>query len=352
MSRYLETFFRHKILLIAPVVLALAISIWYVAARPKSFQSSATLWVDTQPPAASSIDAPGNGPTPAAQAQSVLQELVATRSFMLKAGHRSALATYVATHPSKNNGPTALLSKAMSAFKHKASPTVDDRIVATLSGKVTSSVVGPQVVRVNLAAPDPSISQSALTGILAEYGDELAADRSGRDQAAVQYYQQQLTSANAALSDARGAEVAYVTAHPEVANPTTPDPEFASLVQATADAQTNYTQAKNALTAATESLTTVKLEDSFHIVDAPQFGGAVSGKKKEIFAAVAGLLLGILVSVLGLVALTASDTSARRVEDLGLADDTGSVVASIEQYSQRGAPRLASRYSHRRTRSS
>jgi hypothetical protein len=336
------------------LVLALFVSVWYVVARPKSYQTSATVWFDTQPPAPSSIDVTTNGPSPAAQAQTVFQELVATRAFMIKVGHRSPLAAYVAARHSHNNGPTALFSKAISLVKKSGggSPNVDDGIVGALSGKVTAVVVGPQVLRVTLTGADPSVAVGTLQGLVAEYGDELAADRSGRDQVTVQYYQDQLASATAALADANAAETAYLSDHPSVAGAGPTDPQLTGLVQATTDAEQKVTEARNNLDTATQTLNSTRAEASFHVIDAPLGAVALSGKKKEIFAGVAGLFVGIMVTVLGLVALTASDSLARRREDLDTEDSGLAVVATIEQFSAGRESKSAARYLHRRAGSS
>ena len=109
---YVQTFSRHRILFSLPIVLATLLALWFVAGAPKAYKSSTSLWVDTPPPAASSLDQTNATlVTPAAQAQQFLGELLTTRRFRLGVGHGGPLARYFATHAPGGWGPSALLSR-------------------------------------------------------------------------------------------------------------------------------------------------------------------------------------------------------------------------------------------------
>src|SRR3954453_6707040 len=87
-TRYIETFFRHKLLLCMPIVLTLLVSIGYVATQPSKYTSGMTVWFATQLPGPSSIDNNNfSALAPAAQAQTLLGQLLQTRDFLLKAGN-------------------------------------------------------------------------------------------------------------------------------------------------------------------------------------------------------------------------------------------------------------------------
>src|SRR3954454_24580551 len=85
---YVQTFNRHRLLFSLPVVIMTVLALWFVVATPKEYKAGAALFVDnpvTQP--SSFLNPTPSEPTPAAQAQQLLTELLATRSFRLKVGH-------------------------------------------------------------------------------------------------------------------------------------------------------------------------------------------------------------------------------------------------------------------------
>ena len=108
---YRQTFSRHKVLFSLPVVITTVLAIWFVAGTPKQYKAGATLFVDTQiwtvvprrPEPAES--------TPAARAQQLLTELLATKRFQGEVGRAGPLNDYLAQHPSEGWGPTSLLKK-------------------------------------------------------------------------------------------------------------------------------------------------------------------------------------------------------------------------------------------------
>ena len=84
MTRYIETFFRHKVLLITPLVLTLLLSGWYVSKQPTTYTTSTAVWFDNQLPNPGYLDPMGsNGPAPSATAQTLLGQLLSTQAVML-----------------------------------------------------------------------------------------------------------------------------------------------------------------------------------------------------------------------------------------------------------------------------
>ena len=97
MTRYIETFFRHKVLLLAPLVLTLLLSVWYVKSQPTTYITSMKVWFDNQLPSPGYLDPTGsNGPAPATTAQTLLGQLLSTRDFLVKAAQRGPAADYIA----------------------------------------------------------------------------------------------------------------------------------------------------------------------------------------------------------------------------------------------------------------
>ena len=68
-----------------------------------------TVWLDTAAPAASSLVDPPNGPSPAAQAQQTLQELLGTEEFLVDVGHLGPLANYLQQPRRRPRGSTERL---------------------------------------------------------------------------------------------------------------------------------------------------------------------------------------------------------------------------------------------------
>ena len=46
MLRYLEVFYRHRLLLIAPIIIALLASVGFAVTRPRTYEATAQLWFD------------------------------------------------------------------------------------------------------------------------------------------------------------------------------------------------------------------------------------------------------------------------------------------------------------------
>src|SRR5205085_10624649 len=125
-----------RLLFSLPVVLTTLLAVWFVLATPKTYEAGASLWVDTPPPGASSLNQTNTSIlSPAAQSQQLLSELLTTRQFRLTIGHQGPMAQYFAAHPSQGWGPTALLAKL------RGSKSVDDQTAAALAvGHVVTTV--------------------------------------------------------------------------------------------------------------------------------------------------------------------------------------------------------------------
>jgi hypothetical protein len=328
-TRYVEAFFRHKLLLITPVVLALIMGMWYVSSQPVAYQSSATVWFDTPLPNPSSVDVAPQGTTPAQGAQVVLQELLGTRQFLVNIGHRGPLGTYLANHHATKRGPTTLLSKLVSTVKggSAGAAPIDDRIVSTLTPAFTVTPTGPQVLRVTMTSWAAGAIPGTLTALIAEYASEVTSIRGSRDQASLAYYKTQLDDARKTLATANSEVSDYQSSHPDatVVN----DPTFDQLQRSAILALNNYTTVEQQLNQAGLALSNANFAGGVRTLDPPLTPSAVSHRKKAIFAGVAALLLGIFVSILALTALVSTDKTARVEEDL---DDVEGleVVANVE----------------------
>jgi uncharacterized protein involved in exopolysaccharide biosynthesis len=297
--RYIETFSRHRALLCTPIVLAVIISAWFVLGAPKSYQSTASLWLDNPPPAQTSVaDTNPAILPPANQEQNVLTELLATREFRLAVGHRGPLAQYLATHGVEGWGPSALLARL------KGTASVDDRIFSALGHGVTTSVAGPQVLQVSLQGPTPAVAAGTLSALLAEFGQARSSTRRTRAQATTAYYQGQVDAAQKAFDGAQQALISYRGAHPGATG--SQDPSLRALVAAEKAAAQHLTAARNGFDQASiDAASPLSSAAAFRVIDAPREPSApTGGKKKALMALVAGLFVGAIVSLLGTIGLT------------------------------------------------
>jgi hypothetical protein len=312
-TRYIETFFRHKVLLLTPLVLTLLVSVWYVTKQPTTFTSSSSVWFDTPVPGPAYFDSNGQAPPPAQQAQTLLTQLLTTNDFLVNTAKR---------------GPFA---DAMG----KGDAAAQENVVAKLGSSVLSFPLGPQVLRIQASDRDPKVATANVQAVLDEYFAQVQALRVGRDESSVGYYQPRVESANQALQQAQAAQVAYLDTHPGAGNIGSTDPTYAALSAAVASAQAQFADADKSLTQAKQALATDQGSATSHVIDPPGDAVANSKKKTTIFAGAAGLTFGLLISLLGLIAFTAADTAARRREDVETTPGGLQVVATIAEFPKR-----------------
>jgi uncharacterized protein involved in exopolysaccharide biosynthesis len=312
-TRYIETFFRHKLLLVTPLVLTLLLSVWYVKQQPTTYTTSMRVWFDNQLPGPGYLDPTGsNGPAPASTAQTLLGQLLSTHDFLVKAAQRGPLADYIRT--SKD-------------------PAAAENVVAgTIGSSVSALAVGPQVLAVAMNSGDPVFAQKQLGAVVDEYFDYAKTLRGSREQALVDYYKPRLDAASQTLQNAQAAQIAYVQTHPTAGTAGTPDPTYAALTSAVTSAQNDFNTVNQNYTQADQALTTEQAQVSSHVIDPPGVPTASSKKKAAIFAGGAGVFFGVLVGLLGLIALTAADTAARRREDVETTTGDLQVVATIAEF--------------------
>lgn len=335
--RHFDTFRRHRIGLILPIVLALIVSTWYATSIAPTYKSVISLWFDTAVPNASSVESPQGYATPASNGEAVLQELFTSQQFLISVAHRGPLASFLASYHPAEKGPSALISKVLGRGSAGSVP-LDNEIVTFLSHAFSVSTAGPQVVDVTMTSPVAGIEAGTLDAVAAEYQSNVGADLATRDQASITYYQGRLESSKSDLATANDAVAGYVAAHPGASG--TGDPVYIQLLQAASAAQAEYAQVQSQLQSAQLSLQNNKSTASFRVLDPASAPLKQSSKKKMIFDVVAGLVAGAVISLLALNALAAMDNMARRPEDLnGIAGME--VVATIRALPKRRPKALA-----------
>jgi len=312
--RYVQTFRRHRLLFGAPIILAVIISLWFAAGSAPAYESTTSLWFDN-PVGGQSLLTQNNGIVlpPAAEAQQILSELLTTRSFRLAVGDRSPLAGYVAANPTRGWSPTALIKRVL------GTGSVDDRIVSALGPKeVLLTVAGPQVLAINLRAGSPEVASGTLKSLVRQFETDRGDALRTQAQASLAYLQRQVDQASKANDAARRDLASYVSSHP--GSTTLTDSTLQALTQTAQTAASQLTDATNALDQANVQLSAPLSSGGVEVLDAPRTPtGPVSGHKKLLLTLFGGLLVGVLVSGLGIVFYagrekTADDQAAPSVE--------------------------------------
>jgi hypothetical protein len=295
---YVQTFNRHRLLFSLPVVIMTVLAIWFVAGTPKQYKAGASLFVDnpvTQP--SSFVNPNPSEPTPAMQSQALLTELLATRSFRLKVGHKGPLTKYLATHSSEGWGPKGLLRKARGAR------SADDRTWDALDAKhVITALPGGQVMSIELHGPTPKVAVGTLRALLATFEQERRAIDVARQNSALAHYQSQMAGARSVIDQVE-----------ERSANGTASAEDAQILKV---AETRLKRATRGLNQATLSLAAAQgAGPTYRLLDKPSLPApAVSGMKKSVFGVVAGIFVGCLISLLAIVLLTGSDEKREREE--------------------------------------
>jgi uncharacterized protein involved in exopolysaccharide biosynthesis len=289
--RYLETFYRHRLLMLMPILLALVGSLVLVVVQPRMYQATANLWFDASPLADSSAANPYVAPADAQAA--VLHELLQTRAFSLSVAHQGPLAEYLA----RNGGSpfsdplsavSGLLGKGANGTGATPQQRLDDLILQTINQRESVAPVGPHVLGVSFSAPDPVVAQGTVQAIVDEFFGQISATRRAQAQAAVDFYNQQLRStAKPALTDRLALD------------------QYSALLQKLNDAQLSLAAQDQA------GASGYRLVDKAQIPDRP-----VSRLKLLLLGTMGGLVAGLVLSTISLMLLTWADRTVRRGADI------------------------------------
>jgi uncharacterized protein involved in exopolysaccharide biosynthesis len=337
--RYLETFYRHKRLFALPLLIGLAISVTFALVQPQTSIATTRIWYDftASVPLTSGVAA---GATPADGEAQVMTELLHTRSFCTQVFAHSPLRSYLQTptgYAEAVDTVTALKTNVNALLGRRLKPMSD----ATLAGltydllakQTTVIAAGPQIVVVTLTLKDPTVATGTLQAIVDQYTEVVLSDRKTQSQTAVDFWQQQVDQQPDRITVSAAAVAAYLHLHPELAQPNAiPDPTLTKLRNAENLDLDRYTTLLANLDAAklTLAASTTPAASGFKLIDPPASFDSATGLKKQLFFAFGGLLLGIIISGAGIVALTLLDPTLRREEDvrvLGLR-----VVSSIPRF--------------------
>jgi len=301
MTSYRETFDRHRRLLCAPVVLAAVLALWFTLGTPKTYESTAALWVDNPAPEPSSLtETNPELRTPAEQQQLLVGELLQTRSFRVAVADRSPLRAYLAAGAPTGWAPTAMLH-ALAGRR-----SLDAQILSALGPKhLIAAVQGPQLLTLKYRGPTPTVVAGTLAALIKELTARRVAVDVERGVRTRAFYQEQVDAAQKGVAEADAAVADYQRANP-TAGPG--DPNLKAALRAQRVAGQDLAQSTTKLNQARSETQGPDASDTgVDVMDAPRAPtGPVSGKAKVLEALIGGLFAGGLIALLGLVALTPS----------------------------------------------
>jgi uncharacterized protein involved in exopolysaccharide biosynthesis len=288
-QRYMDTYRQHRVLFLVPVLVGMIFALWVSLGSPAVYRSSTSIWSDTAGGSANDLS---GAPPPAAQEQTMLNELLRTQAFATSVAQAGPLADYLRAHPSQGWGPGVLMQKLRGA------PTLDERIATALGPKkVTSLVLGPHVLKISYDGPTPEVSYGTLRALMSKY--EQQRDQLRED--ALDSYRTSVGAASTALSKARAQVQTYAREHPGVS---ASDPGMATLQHAERNALDQLAAATQGLTDAANSALD-STGTTLRVVDKPEVPLAAYGRHKTLlFGLIAGLFVGALISMIAIYALT------------------------------------------------
>jgi uncharacterized protein involved in exopolysaccharide biosynthesis len=330
-ARFLEAFFRYKLLiLLPPILLPLIVGPLAILAAPVYYETWAGIWVE-RPTYLSYNDDWNRYNTPAQNQSGRLNELLRTRSFLLDIAKRTPLASLA------------------------GSPKGEDRIAEVMGKGLLIFPNGAQLVLVRFRAESPQMSYRVVTALVEAFQEKAANDRANQAVLAISFYESRQKAADDQFKEANDALRRYVAANPRLTSidpsrgasataasrlglPTAAiDPQLAELLRQLQVAESDLTRARTALDQATLDAEASREGQAlgFQVVDAPQMPTApIRERRRMLIYPIAALLVGLGLSATLLVLLVAGD---RSVTSEAALEKTERILVSIPQFQ---VPRL------------
>lgn len=322
MLRLLETFFRHRLLLLGPVALVIVGAVGWVLIQPPTFDSSVRVWVERQ----TLVPNPNDNPylTPAQQQAGTLSELISTKYFCVKVGKRSPLAESIrAAADSNQGGIRTRLLRAVGLGGPPArltSAQLDDQVYAAVLSNTLVAATGPEIITVTFRAGNPEMAQLVAQAVVDQYMDETLSNQRVQSDAAVAFYSSQVKQSQADMAVSDKAVDDYLLANPSQRSVNAiPD---ARMLQLRRDDDAAHQRLQSVLDKLDQArLNRVALDQTgvagVRILDKAEVPTAPSSIKKTVLSAVgASLVLAALIIVVGVLLLTWLDSTIRRPQEV------------------------------------
>jgi uncharacterized protein involved in exopolysaccharide biosynthesis len=334
-TRLLDTFFRHALLLLLPpVLIPLIVGPIALLLAPMYYETWAGIWVE-RPTYLSYNDDWNRYNTPAQNQSGRLNELLRTRSFLIDVAKKTPLEPLTATAKG------------------------EEKIAEIFSKGLVIAPNGNQLVLVRFRAEAPQISFQVVNALIETFRDKAASDRSSQALLAISFYESRQQAAEEEFKQARDALRRYVAANPRLTSidPTAGaastaasrmglpaaaiDPQLAELLRQLQVAESTLDRARNALDQAQYDAS-ASMEGQaigFQVVDQPRMPTtAVRERRRMLIYPIAALLVGVGISGALLILLIVSDGTVRAEDELL---STTRVLGSVPEIRVRRVPKKA-----------
>ena len=330
-ARLLEAFFRHKLLILMPVIATplLVLPAAFLLVRP-FYESAAGVWVErpTYIPAAEDWN---RYVSPAQNQHSKLTEMLRTRAFVEDVARRTTLAPLLATNEGR------------------------EELAEYLQRSISAVATGSKLLTIRVRADSPDIAYEVINATLNAFRDRSANDRANQTSMVIAFYEGQVKNAEDELTRARDGLRRYLAANPRYAqvDPSSRtvgqslnlpvaaiDPVLSDLIRAQENAQKEQERLRGLLDQAQfDSQASLEGGDAaFQVIDQPVLPTSSQRERRRlIIFPTAALLVGLIVGAALLIILTVADRSARWPEDL---DKVGKVIGIVPRMDVR-VPRKA-----------
>ena len=308
---YLEAAFRHKTMLLGPVLLASTLAVAFAMARPATYVSSASIWADRPITAESTVGTTGGDTPPSSGQQALMSNYLATRSFLLAVADASPIPKI---DPA---GPAVVVEPAL----------------ADLAASITTIIPGPNVLAVSVRAQSPEAAVGVTQAVVTEFLERQRSSLRQRAEAQAANARRLLDDRVAQLKDAEtrlnAHRVAQLTAPPGQV-----DGQGVELQGQANRAQAELVASQSAFNDLQAALALSGDKSTLYVIDAPTPAAPLGRARTILFAGIAGLLVGAALGVGGLVLLVSRDTSIRDEADLEKALGVR-VTGTVERVDQR-----------------
>jgi capsular polysaccharide biosynthesis protein len=331
-ARFLETFFRYKLLILLPFFITplIVVPFSFLLVKPY-YETTAGLWVERPSYVPSTDGADWNRyVTPAQNQVQRMNELLKTRSFTDDIARRTSLAPLLDT------------------------PEGRDDLFEYVGRVVYPVATGSKLLTIRVRAEDPQLSMEIINGTVAAFRERNQNERMQASASAISFYEQQLKEANDQTTASRDRVRRYVASNSRAASidPNAPasrvnlptsavDPQLAELLKQLENNERESERLRGLLEQSRfEASASLEGNDaSLQLLDAPVFPSRAERERRRLFIfPAAAVAIGTLVSALLLVALTASDRSVRSTADIST---MGRVIGVVPRMGLRRLPRQA-----------
>jgi uncharacterized protein involved in exopolysaccharide biosynthesis len=339
-ERILETFFRHKLLIILPpVVIPLIVGPIAIFSAPSYYEAFAGVWTE-RPAYLKSLDESSSWLTPAQIQRDRITEMLQSRSFVMDVAARTSYAPLL------------------------ASPGGPDRVHDMIGRGLGINTTGSHMLVIRFRGQTPQLAVQVVTAVVEAYQERVTADRASQAELAISFYQSRMQEAQTQLVRANDALRRYLAANPRLTTPDIvggtgvlvrpgvslelTDPQLGELRRRADVEQRNVERMQTTLDQARLDAASSQQsqEFGFQVVDPPQVPTRATRELRRILVfPIAAALTGLGIGGVLLVLLIAADRSVRSEADLA---GTVRVLGSVPQLQLKRLPQLVGPNSARR----